>query len=169
MRSNTIKWRIFKYNLIVIVLLIALVAVIFNVTVRLYLENEIMEQLEKIASRTEDTALKQGPDFFPRDRKAFPPPPQDARQDNGKSSETRDLFRYYFLLDRSLRQPLSVLNASYILLDSEKNVINPLPEEYYDTSQELINKSSSELNKLKNMEMENYLSLTIPALSILQL
>jgi len=158
MRSNTIKWRIFKYNLIVIVLLIALVAVIFNVTVRLYLENEIMEQLEKIASRTEDTALKQGPDFFPRDRKAFPPPPQDARQDNGKSSETRDLFRYYFLLDRSLRQPLSVLNASYILLDSEKNVINPLPEEYYDTSQELINKFSSELNKLKNMEIENYLS-----------
>jgi two-component system sensor histidine kinase CssS len=50
MKTNTIKWRIFKYNIIVIIMLITLTTIIFNVAVRLYLEKDIVAQLNKIAS-----------------------------------------------------------------------------------------------------------------------
>ena len=66
MKRNTIKWRIFKYNIIVIIMLITLTTIIFNVAIRLYLEKDIVAQLNKIASNAEDTALQHGPDFFPK-------------------------------------------------------------------------------------------------------
>ena len=74
MKRNTIKWRIFKYNIIVIIMLITLTTIIFNVAVRLYLEKDIVAQLNKIASNAEDTALQHGPDFFPKPDKS---PPND--------------------------------------------------------------------------------------------
>ena len=58
MKRNTIKWRIFKYNLTVIITLIILVAIIFNAAIRIYIK-DIIEQLNKIASHAEDTALKE--------------------------------------------------------------------------------------------------------------
>ena len=156
MKRNTIKWRIFKYNLIVIVVLIALTTIIFNTAVRLYIEKDILVQLNKIASRTEDTALRQGPDFFPKSREMHPPPlPPDAQNND---SQNNKFFRYYFMLNRSLREPLSVLNADYILLDSNKNLINPSSEEYFNTSDELLNKITNEISKSKNLSNETYLN-----------
>lgn len=157
MKSNTIKWRIFKYNLIVIIMLIALVAVIFNLSIRFYIEREMMGQLDRIASRTEDTALKRGPDFF-KDGKGVtpPPPPRDMPQD-----ENDKALRYYFMLDRSLKESLSVLNANYILLDISKTVINPLPEEYSNIPQDLLQKISVEIEGLKSMNSSNYLNFTL--------
>lgn len=157
MKSNTIKWRIFKYNLIVIIMLIALVAVIFNLSIRFYIEREMMGQLNRIASRTEDTALKRGPDFF-KDGKGVipPPPPRNMPQD-----ENDKALRYYFMLDRSLRESLSVLNANYILLDISKTVINPLPEEYSNTPQDLLQQITREIEGLKTMNKSNYLDFTL--------
>ena len=167
MKRNTIKWRIFKYNLVVIILLIALVTIIFNVAVRLYIEKDIIGQLDKIASRTEDTALRKGPDFFPRSRGIgiYPPPPlldgpkNDSQTGNDNDTQNNnELFRFYFMLDRSLREPLSVLNADYILLDNDKNRITPSSKEYFTTSAELLNRITDEINKTKNLSDETYLN-----------
>jgi len=153
-KRNTIKWRIFKYNIIIIIMLIALVATIFNISIRLYIEKELLGQLNKIAFRTEYTALKRGPDFFKDDNKT-PPPPHDLKV------EDNNVLRYYFMLDRSLRESLSLLNANYILLDSSKNVINPLPEEYSNTPVELVDKITGEINKSKELNNSNYLNFNL--------
>lgn len=155
MKSNTIKWRIFKYNLIIIIMLIALVAIIFNVSIRFYIEKEILGQLNRIAFRTEDTALKKGPDFFKENKRTPPPPPHNLSEDDSTA------FRYYFMLDRSLRESLSVLNANYILLDSDKIVINPLPEEYSNTPADLLNKITDEINKSKDISNSNYMNFNL--------
>ncbi|GAE87140.1 hypothetical protein [Acetivibrio straminisolvens] len=63
MKKNTIKWRIFKYNIIAISVLLTLTTVVFNITIQSYIENDIKEQLSTIAQQVEDTALFRGPDF----------------------------------------------------------------------------------------------------------
>ena len=74
MKRNTIKWRIFKYNIIVIIMLITLTTIIFNIAVRVYIEKEIFKQLSKISTTTEDAALQHGPDFFKGPKNSMPPP-----------------------------------------------------------------------------------------------
>jgi len=159
MKTNTIKWRIFKYNLLIIVMLIVLVAIVFNVTIRVYMENEALGQLSKISKRIEDAAIKRLPDFFKDDKKIPPPPmPPDPRDDDKESNAA---LRYYLMLDRSLRQQLSVLNANYILLDINKAVINPLPAEYSNTSDELLEKITGKVKELKDMNTPNYLDFSL--------
>jgi two-component system, OmpR family, sensor histidine kinase CssS len=151
MKTNTIKWRIFKYNLIVIITLIALVAAIFSVTIRFYIEKDLIGQLSRIASRTEDTALRKGPDIFINNRKVSPSLPA-IRKGAG------DVFQFYFMLDRSLREPLSVLNADYILLDKDMNIITS-PIEWYSTAgNDLFTKISTEISNSKDLTNEKYLN-----------
>ena len=119
MKRNTIKWRIFKYNIIIIIMLITLTTIIFNVAIRLYLEKDIVTQLNKIASNAEDTALQHGPDFFKR-MPPIPPPDHDVENNDLPPIDlqnTSDVFKYYFMLERSLKEPLTILNADFILLD----------------------------------------------------
>lgn len=151
MKSNTIRWRIFKYNLIVIITLIALVAVIFNVTIRFYIEKDLVGQLSRISSRTENTALKKGPDIFIFNKELPPSLSMEKERAN-------DVFRFYFMLDRSLREPLSVLNADYILLDIDGNIIKS-PIEWYSTAGVgLLTKISQELSKSRDLTKERYLN-----------
>lgn len=155
MKQNTIKWRIFKYNIVVIILMIALVTIIFNVAIRLYIERDILGQLNKIASHTEATALKQGPGFFPNPKLA-PPKPLHYVELNGSRNES-EIFRYYFMLDQSLREPLSVLNADYILFDNNKKRITPSPYENNNASSELIDKLTNEINIYTAVPNESHL------------
>ncbi|HYE12345.1 MAG TPA: HAMP domain-containing sensor histidine kinase [Patescibacteria group bacterium] len=150
MKRNTIKWRIFKYNIIAILLLIILASVIFNIAVRIYIENDILEQLQKIAARTEDTALRKGPDFFLEPRKNIP----SLLPDN----DGIDILKYYFMLDRSLREPLSVLNADYMLLDKEKNMISVTHEGMPIPSPELIVQITNEIEKTEHINQESYMN-----------
>ena len=159
MKRNTIKWRIFKYNLIVIIVLIALSTIVFNFAIRVYMENENKKQLALIASRTEDTALRRGPDFF-NDKERIPPLHEITEQDKKLLSEN-DFLAFYFSLDRSLREPLSVLNADYILLDSEKKVINSLPDEFKKTSEELNEKIINEIGKLEDLNNNAFINLKL--------
>lgn len=159
MKKNTIKWKIFRYNLNIIFMLISLVTIIFNLSIRLYIEKNIITQLNRIASRTEDTALKKGPDFFQKSDEIHPPPPPDEEIDNSKKNN--ELFRFYFMLDRSLREPLSVLNADYILLDNNKKRITPSQDDYFKISNELLNKITSEINKTYNSKNETYLNFSL--------
>lgn len=151
MKSNTIKWRIFKYNLIVIITLIVLVAIIFNAAIRVYIEKDIIGQLNKIASHAEDTALKRGPEIFIFNKEMPPELPRIRVR-------TNDVFRFYFMLDRSLREPLSVLNADYILIDNNKNIINSPAELYVNPDDNLVSKISTELSKSKDLSKDSYLN-----------
>lgn len=154
MKINTIKWRIFKYNLIIIITLIMLVAIIFNLAIRVYIEKDIIGQLNKIATHAEDTALKRGPEIFIFNKEI----PQDLPRIKVR---TNDVFRFYFMLDRSLREPLSVLNADYILMDNNKLIINLPVEGFAGADSDLISKIADEINKSKDLNEENYMNFHI--------
>ena len=171
MKTNTIKWRIFKYNIIVIIMLITLTTIIFNITIRLYLEKDIVAQLNNIASNAEKTALKHGPDFFPDPNNMHPPndpnnkisPPYDQKN---KFTPTNlqgdnDPFRYYFMLDRSLKEPFTLLNADFILLDQNKNRITPFPDKADSASDDIMNQLINEINKPKKVNQEKYLNFNL--------
>ncbi len=163
MKRNTIKWRIFKLNIMVIIVLIALTTIVFNIVISLYLEKDITKQLNTIASRAEDTALKKGPDFFPQ---AEGTPPQKDRDKHGIDSLTKpdsgnDLVRFYFMLDRSLREPLSVLNADYILLDKDKKEITLPGGDFIKPSQDVTGTVINEISKLTGSTSEKTVNLTI--------
>lgn len=146
MKKNTIKWRIFKYNIIAISVLLALTTIVFNITIQSYIKNDIKEQLSTIAQRVEDTALYRGPDFFPP-QEPQRPRPLPGRQ-NGMFRENNDLFRFYFFLDRSLREPLSILNADFILLDNNMDIITPPEGDFFKPSGEIANEIISKIKKL---------------------
>lgn len=145
MKKNTIKWRIFKYNLIIIFMLLALVAIIFNVAIRMYMEKDTLSQLNKIALRVEETTLKKGPRFLQKSGDAAehdPPPPPNITETESNNSENsnNELIRFYFMLDRTLKESLSVINADYILFDSDKKRIIPSQEEFFKISDDLLSK-----------------------------
>jgi two-component system, OmpR family, sensor histidine kinase CssS len=122
MRKNTIKWRIFKYNLTAIVMLIILVAIAFNIIIRSYIKKDILAQLGRISSRVEDTILRQEPDFFQFHRRMSPNGMMQERKDD-------DNLRITLRLMHSLRQPLSFINADYLLFSQDMNVIITFDEE----------------------------------------
>ncbi len=148
MKRTTIKWRIFKYNLIVIIMLITLTTVIFNIVVRLYFEKEIIRQLNKIALSTEHVALQHGPNLLSEPQKS---PPLD--QQNGN-----DIFKFYLTLDRSLKEQVTVLNADYILLDKNKLIVTPFPNERFGPSGDLTDQITNAINKSQNLNDEIYLN-----------
>jgi len=144
MKINSIKWKILKYNIIIIVLLVALTTVIFNIAVRMYFEKDILKQLNKVATHIEETALQHGPDFFPVPGKEPPPKPQT----------TNDIYRFYFMLDRSSKESITVLNADYILLDRNKELITPPPKNLYNPPDDTLNKIISKIGNLENFQGE---------------
>lgn len=155
-KKNSIKWHIFEYNLIVNVLLIIMVSIIFNVAVRIYVENDIISQLNKITSRTVDTALRQAPPNNGPNKPVFP----SAANKTGHNNE--EYYRYYFMLNRSLKEPLSLLNADYILLDNEKKVVAPFSDIYPEDSSESVNQLVSEIIKSSNdLTNQEYLTIKI--------
>ncbi len=113
MKRRSLTWRVFQYNLFVILCLIVLTGVAFNLALRAYVERDTIEQLSRIADRTEAGAQRFGPG------PGFPPP----------LPRSDDPFWYYLGLDRALREPLNVVNADYILLDPNKQIISVLPAE----------------------------------------
>lgn len=144
MKINSIKWKILKYNIIVIILLVALTTVIFNIAVRLYFEKDIIKQLNKVAEHIEKTALQHGPDFFPVPGKEPPPKPEPSK----------DIYRYYFMLDRSSKESITVLNADYILLDRNKDLITPLPKSPYTPPDNTLNEIIAKIGNLENFQGE---------------
>jgi len=159
MKRNTIKWRIFKYNIIVIIVLIALTTIVSNIAISLYIKGDITSQLNTIALRTEDTALNKGPAFFPSTSSPNMPPPSNSK--NGGTQDNNDLFQFYFMLDRSLKAPLSVLNADYILLDGSKNIITTPNADYFKPSNGILNKVTNEIGSIKDSGTQEYMDFTV--------
>ncbi len=153
MKRNTIALKIFKFNIVLIIMLIILVSLIFNVAVTIYIKNDILSQLQKISQVAEDVALSQGPGFMQNLK------PKASMQDNFRSN---NIHKYYFMIDRALREPLSVLNANFILLDNNKTIITPLREDYFSNSNKLINQICEKVsNKLENLKHETYMNFRI--------
>nr|WP_237737374.1 HAMP domain-containing sensor histidine kinase [Clostridium carboxidivorans] len=107
-------------------------------------------QLNKIASNTERIALQHGPDFFVKSEKVPPPPPSPQNSNS--------LIHFYFMLDRSLRDSLTVLNANYILLDKSKNILTPFPRESSVNSADILKQINETANKSKKLSSKNYLN-----------
>lgn len=156
-KKNTIKWRIFKYNIIIIVMLIMLTTFVFNLSIQFYMERDITNQLTAIANRAEETTLRRGPDFL-----AFFKPKKPLQASDAEYQNTQNYtFRFYFLLDRSLREPLSLLNADFILLDTDKKVITLPEESFFKTSDDLINKITNEFAKVSDNNNDAYMNFTL--------
>lgn len=189
-KTNTIKWRILKYNIIIIICFMVLTIIVFNIAIKLYIENDISHQLENIAMRAEETALRRGPDFLPNkdtpppdqnnnskksdshlpsnppnDSPSGPPhnPPNNFQSDISSNStiDSNKIFEFYFMIDRSLRETLSVLNADYILLDSDKEIINTNNDGYFSLPKNLMNKINDELLKNGNSTTEYNLNFNL--------
>lgn len=149
MRKTTIRWRIFKYNLTVILLLMALIAVIFNIAVGRYFERSITGQMERIGDRTEGMALLKGPEFFMTNDSQFPPPEGLGPVPPIEVMGFSEVSPFYFMLDRSLREPLSVLDADYLLLDTAGERIT-LPQDQFRIVPEILQA------KLKTLALEDH-------------
>lgn len=182
MKRNTMKWRILKYNIIVILGFMVMTTVVFNIAIRLYIENDISQQLHNIAMRAEETTLRKGPDFL--SKKDGPPPdlkknpinsdlqsnlPNNRPSDfsgNPTSNLSSDfnsdkIFEFYFMLDRSLRETLSVLNADYILIDNNKEIINAPKDGYFSVPENLLNKINSEFTNNDSIKTESYVNFNL--------
>lgn len=163
MKRSSIKWRIFKYNLIVIVPVMLLMIVIFNIAVNIYIQREIIDQLTLIGSHTEQKALVHGPDFYPRPQQndhgngggesVLPMlQPQHGRQQNKQD----DLFHFYFMLDQSLRESLTVLSADFMLFDTGLGRMNPTVAEDNASPAGLEAKIVQELRQHRTETKETY-------------
>lgn len=178
MKKTTIKWRIFKYNFIVIVLLILMVAITFNIAGRAYMRNEIIGQLQKISEKGESAIFEQAPKLMNgHDR----PAPHDGaipgnKNDSPQATPTPDSteidpikpdpskmdpsFDFFMRVNRSVREPLSILNAEYFLLDKDKNQILNFEVGIY-TPDEIINYIKNKINtessvpKSQSLEFES--------------
>ena len=158
MKRNTIKWRIFKYNIITIAVLIILTTVIFNTVVRTYIEKDTSKQLSLIAKGAEETALRKGPEFFPKPKDFKGPPPPLVLTEFAKEN---DIYLFYFMLDRSLREPLSMLNADYILADTDGSVKSLPADDFKRTSDTVIAKVTQTVGNLKEIRSEKFLNFRI--------
>ena len=65
------------------------------------------------------------------------------------------------MLDRSLKEPLTLLNADFILLDQNKNRITPFPEKSDSASPDLMKQLTNEINKTKKVNQEKYLNFNL--------
>lgn len=162
MKRNTIKWRIFKYNILAIAVLIILTTAIFNTAVRIYIEKDVTSQLSLIAKRAEETALRKGPDFFPSSPNRLEPPPPLSILGN---ADNNDIVRFYLMLDRSLREPLSLLNADYILASSDETLISLPQDDFQKPAGNLTPNVIEKVGKLSAISSEKYLNFDINGIS----
>lgn len=157
MKHNTIKWRIFKYNIIAIVILILTTSLIFNVAVQVYVKNKTTAGLKSIISSAEAITLERGPDFFPQVGGKGSTPMGRGGAGMGAESDN-GLFRFYYMLDRSLKEPLSMLNAEYVLLDGSGEVVASPGEDYIQPADEIVTIMKSHALAHKNVAGESYFS-----------
>lgn len=125
-QTQTIQGRLLKGNMLIIFVIMVLTTLVFNVLINIFLTKTITDQLSYIVGRTSHIAEKVGPDLVHRND--VPPPDGDTLTVGTPKKEDGSI---YFMLDRSLRDSLSVINADYMLLDSDYVLIDTYPNDYF--------------------------------------
>jgi len=156
-----VKRRIFQTNLVVILLLVALTAVMFNIAIGMYIRNDIVAQLQKVASSAVEAALRNPGVSFPE----LPNMPKLWNGQHGDiavprlndNAQRSDGFLnsalYVLMLNRSLKEPLSLLNADFLLLDQNKQVVDLAPSS--DRPSGVAERVVEELNKRYDPEADH--------------
>jgi len=94
---TTIKRKIFAFNVFTVILLLFIIAVTFNIFVKLYMENETLNQLRRVAQRVEDDTRR---DLF-MSRDGSPTP----------------IIGSYMSILRTVKQPHFMSNTEIALID----------------------------------------------------
>lgn len=153
MNKNSIKYRIFQVNLMIVVVLMVLIATVFSISFHFYMERETISQLQMITDSALDLAAHHGPFFDQKmdmpGKRIEPPIPIDERIAGPEKSDI-DEIALYVKLNRSLKTPLSLFNAEYILLDQNKNIVTLYPDEYRESSN--ISKQVAEYMKSESQQ-----------------
>lgn len=164
MMRPTVKRRIFRTNLVVILLLVALTAVMFNFAVGLYIRNDIVAQLQKVASSAVEAALRNPGVSLPelpnipkpwiaQKDDIVTPRPNDAQHADGFLNSAL----YVLMLNRSLKEPLSLLNADFLLLDQDKQAVDLMPASS-DRPSGVVERVVEELNKRRDPEADHVIT-----------
>lgn len=103
---TTIKRKIFVFNVFTVILLLLIIAVTFNVFVRLYMENETLNQLRKASRRVEDETRRGL--FMPREGIPLP---------------TIGSYMSVMSVLRTVRQPHFMSNTEVALVDRNNQLI----------------------------------------------
>jgi len=98
---TTIKRKIFAFNVFTVVLLILIIAVAFNISARIYMERETLNQLRNVARRAEGS-------LFGMKNENFSP-----------------LIGSYISLVRASRQPHFMSNTEIAFIDKDRNLLIP--------------------------------------------
>ncbi|MFA6808623.1 MAG: HAMP domain-containing sensor histidine kinase [Eubacteriales bacterium] len=154
MRTKTIKGKIFNLNLVTIMISLLLVAVVFNVTINFYFNNQVMSQLSSVASITEDTFSKQADTF------------------DVVPNDNQSLAKTSHRIENSFDKNLSVINAQSFLVDDKLNVvqsgksispIQTLESTIFNTLIRLTGDNQSEKKIYMNIDHIKYAAILIPA------
>ncbi len=111
MQRRSITWRVLTLNLLIVLVLAVVTVTSFGFVARRYMEQNVMEQLVRLAERAEVAALGS---------------PVPALLLPGLPPEL-EMLSFYFDLNRTFRETLTVLNADYILLDAAADPVVVLP------------------------------------------
>ncbi len=136
MKKRTIKEKIFSFNLLLLALLLFLITIAFNITISFYLENETINQLSNIARQTAKTIYQELPNLLQ------------------KNPDQNTLFYSYIILNRALRLPLSILNAEYLLIDQNINLILPY-KEYFSESTDFKKNIAQKIFQIREASQTN--------------
>ena len=148
---STIKKKIFAVNVFAVVLLLCIIAVAFNITVRAYMERETMNQLQRVASRTAEE-INRGLFIFRRNDKI------------------PSIVGSYLSLVRVARQPQLMANAEIAIIDRDNNVFIPegLNAESASFDQGIVSHILSQLAKKGGNEVtlqyagDDYAAIAVP-------
>jgi signal transduction histidine kinase len=151
-KRDSIQGRILSANILNIISLVLLIALLFNISIGVYMQNQTVTQFNEISKSIEE-ALRNHPNKFPQ-----------------RIRDTDKEWAVFGVLDRVLKNYTSILNAQYILINND-NI--PLPSFGSDTTALAFNEhilsliSGSEFNQQKNLVTiktrdMNYMGMVIP-------
>jgi signal transduction histidine kinase len=151
-KRDSIQGRILSANILNIISLVLLIALLFNISIGIYMQNQTVTQFNEISKSIEE-ALRNHPNKFPQ-----------------RIRDTDKEWAVFGVLDRVLKNYTSILNAQYILINND-NI--PLPSFGSDTTTLAFNEhilsliSGSEFNQQKNLVTiktrdMNYMGMVIP-------
>lgn len=130
MKTNTIKWKIFKYNLIIILMLIISSIIIFNYVLKIYFDKNTNSELNKkstfaIDFLSKDKGLHEMLANQFQQKQDFKNYNKFSSNDLQNQDDIDRIHELRFRDDFNRKGPPSMLKTDMILLNSNKEIIFP--------------------------------------------